>query len=175
MLPLNFQLPRWSLPTLLACSVSLGCSSLNYLGVALSNPPLTPISQLQQSQPEATVYLQGKVSNLAPFLDSGAYQLQDETGRIWVLTEQKLPFQGQKIAIEGQVTYQPIPVEGKDLGELYVLEVKQLDSQPQAQPPAPAPSPKQPEIPPPVQPPAQPQPSRQPPTQLDDDLFLPHK
>jgi hypothetical protein len=138
----------------------MGCSSVSYLEAALSNPPVTPIRDLPKQERGATVYVTGRVSNPAPFLDSGAYQLQDATGTVWVLTPERLPTQGTEVTIKGQVEYQSIPIGMQELGELYIREIEKsaLSSQPQNQPQSPSASP----------PPTPTQPST-------EDLFLPHK
>ena len=67
------------------------------------------IELLQQKQKiGAKVYLRGKVKSHAPFLGAGAYQLQDNTGSIWVFTTQPLPPLGQDLLIQGKVEYKSI-------------------------------------------------------------------
>ncbi len=114
----------------------LGCNRINSLGLAQT--PVTPINQLSQyqqpdqdTQTEDGIYLQGTVVDSAPFMDNGSYQLQDETGTVWVLTNGTLPKPGDAITIKGQVEYQSISIGDQDLGELYIVEVEQLDTQPQ--------------------------------------------
>lgn len=78
----------------------------------------------------STVSLQGTVARQAPLLDAHLYQLQDATGKIWVLSR-KPPLQpGQSIRIQGQVRYQPIEIGGQDLGEAYIEEQQQLQPDP---------------------------------------------
>ncbi len=110
----------------------IGCTPMNYLGLA--QPSITPIGDVspQPSTPTSSeadiVYLEGKVVDRAPFLDSGSYQLQDETGTIWVLTNSPLPQTGETVQITGKVTYQSISVGGQEVGELYILEVEKLEA-----------------------------------------------
>ncbi len=110
----------------------IGCTPVNYLGLA--QPSITPIGELSpQSSTESTaeeniIYLEGKVVDSAPFMESGSYQLQDQTGTVWVLTDGPLPETGDRIQITGKVTYQSIPIEGQDVGELYILEVEKLEA-----------------------------------------------
>lgn len=88
------------------------------------------IADIQQKpQPEANVSLKGKVQNRVPFLGTGAYQLQDNTGSIWVLTKQAIPQKGELILIKGLVRYKGITFKelvGQDLGEVYIEEIEQL-------------------------------------------------
>ncbi|ACK69067.1 conserved hypothetical protein [Gloeothece citriformis PCC 7424] len=122
----------------------IGCSALTHLGNALpfNTEPVTPIKELTQQNQGSTLYLQGKVTQEAPFLGGGAYQLQDTTGAVWVRTNQSLPQTGTQLMIKGQLDYQSIPVESKELGEIYILELEQVKTSPipssEPQPPKPA-------------------------------------
>lgn len=90
----------------------------------------TTIAQIQQKQElEAQVYLKGKVENRASFLGTAAYQLEDSTGKIWVVTKQAVPQPGEEIFIKGLVRYKSITIKqlaGKDLGEIYVEEIEKI-------------------------------------------------
>jgi hypothetical protein len=143
----------------------VGCTPLNYLGLA--QPNITPIGELSPQQTTETtseeqlIYLEGKVVDRAPFVDSGSYQLQDETGTVWVLTNGQLPQTGETVQITGKVTYQSIPMGNQDVGELYILEVEKR----QANTPSTTPA---------VQPVSDTQ--VKPPSKPDTDEFLlPHK
>ncbi|MCT7983166.1 hypothetical protein NG796_07655 [Laspinema sp. A4] len=106
-----------------------GCTNLLKSGVGV-----TDIERIQSDwQDQDTVYLKGTVENLAPFLESGAYQLQDDTGTIWVMTHSPLPNVGDRLVMKGQVTYQSIPIAGQELGEVYIKELEQLERESSAQ------------------------------------------
>ena len=94
------------------------------------------ISDVQEKrQVDSEVYLRGKVENRAPFVGNAAYQLQDGTGTIWVLTNQALPQLGDEVLLKGEVRYKSITLKelaGKDLGEVYVEEIEQLKRTPAA-------------------------------------------
>lgn len=92
----------------------------------------TDIGEIQQKRDvNSTVYLQGKVEKRAPFLGAGgAYQLQDATGSVWVITNKTLPNQGDEVSIKGSVNYESIPVAGLELGEVYIKEQEQLQRKP---------------------------------------------
>ncbi|BBA79427.1 nucleic acid-binding OB-fold tRNA/helicase-type [cyanobacterium endosymbiont of Rhopalodia gibberula] len=147
----------------------IGCNRLNFFRIA--QIPVTPINELiQYKQPkenpqtqEAVYYIEGTVVDHAPFMDNGSYKLQDDTGTVWVLTNGALPRPGDSITIKGQVEYQPISIGGQDLGELYILEVEQLETQPQTSDQ-------------PTQPLSSPQPESTSTPDLDvNELLLPHK
>lgn len=153
MIPFNSSLLRnLSLPFLI--STLIGCNSLGN-AFPFANQPVIPIEQIPQQQLDSTIYLQGKVRGQAPFLDSGAYQLQDHTGAVWVRTNQSIPQLGQEIAIKGQVEYQSIPVGAQEMGEFYILELEQVARQNPTSEPS--------------------QPANKPAKTPVEDLLLPHK
>jgi hypothetical protein len=114
---------------LLSCG-SLPMSQLN-LGMNVAS-----IGDIQQKrQVDAEVYLRGKVENRAPFVGNAAYQLQDGSGSIWVLTKQSLPQRGDEVLLKGNVRYKSITIQnlaGRDLGEVYIEEMEQLQRTPAA-------------------------------------------
>ncbi|MFB8798795.1 MAG: DNA-binding protein [Microcoleus sp.] len=112
---------------------SCGNSPMSQLNLGLN---VASIGEVQQKrQVDAEVYLRGKVENRAPFVGNAAYQLQDDTGSIWILTKQVLPQLGDEVLLKGAVRYKTIKLKdlaGKDLGEVYVEEIEQLKRTPAA-------------------------------------------
>ena len=154
-----------------------GCSTLSQWGIALSNSPIDSINEIGQTNSKKTIQIQGKVVGIAPLLNRGAYQLSDQTGTIWVLTNQALPETGEEVIVRGQLQYQSIPVGRQDLGEFYLVEVNQSPANAETA------SPINSEIEsgaPVFTPPAPPTPARNTPAKEapllnNEDLFLPHK
>ncbi|MBW4637362.1 MAG: DNA-binding protein [Gloeocapsa sp. UFS-A4-WI-NPMV-4B04] len=107
--------------------VKFGVSSIDFMyGTNITN-----ISDIKPQQDNnATVYLQGKVAHHVPLLGWQMYQLQDPSGKIWVLTDQKDLQLNDKVLIKGNVHYQSIPLAGKDFGEAYVRQQQQLEHTP---------------------------------------------
>ncbi|HEY9809449.1 MAG TPA: hypothetical protein V6D13_08905 [Halomicronema sp.] len=100
----------------------LGCGNLAQINMQVTN-----IADIRQNHTKySTIYLKGKVENQAPFLGTGAYQVRDETGSIWVFTTQVLPTKGDEILLKGEVQYKSIPLAGQDLGEVYIDELEQV-------------------------------------------------
>ena len=54
------------------------------------------ISDLQKQKTNFTVHLQGKTGALAPLAGLSAYELQDSTGKIWIVTKSASPAPGSK-------------------------------------------------------------------------------
>lgn len=116
------RLDRWSDQTGLVWWVVLlllvgvmGCG-----GTALSNmEPSKPIempgvdntvsvNRLKQVPQGAMVQLRGKVIHQAPLVGSTAYELQDDTGTVWVVSRSPLPALGTEVTIKAAVRYQQI-------------------------------------------------------------------
>jgi stress response protein SCP2 len=84
------------------------------------------ITQIQDLKPQqdngTTVYIQGKVEKRVPLLNQYAYQIDDSTGKIWVVTNQTGLGEGDQVVIKGKVRRQSIPLGGKEYGEVYIEE-----------------------------------------------------
>jgi hypothetical protein len=119
---LNQPWRRISLSLLLS-GLILSCSPLNPFGLAFQE--YVSINTLSQLSNQRVVYLKGIVVNLAPFLEGGAYQLQDATGAVWIKTDKPLPKKGTALTVKGELAYQAIFVGQDKLGESYVLEIEQ--------------------------------------------------
>ncbi|MEL6930029.1 MAG: hypothetical protein AAFO95_15510 [Cyanobacteria bacterium J06600_6] len=72
-----------------------------------------------------TISLQGKVVHVAPFLGNSAYQLEDSTGKIWVVTTQDPPQLARQVEIKGKIKYQSLPFDDRELGDFYLVELEQ--------------------------------------------------
>jgi hypothetical protein len=111
-------------------------SKLKYIslwGILLSSltacqPPLISIDQISSSKIGKTVYLTGKVEHLAPFIDNAAYQLEDTTGKIWVITSQSPPKLSQAVTIKGKIAYESLTFAEEELGDFYIVELEQSDT-----------------------------------------------
>ena len=70
----------------------------------------------------STVKLEGMVVDRVPLLDAAVYQLQDETGKIWILTPHSSLQPGERLLVTGTVRFESIPIEGQERGEAYIEE-----------------------------------------------------
>lgn len=78
------------------------------------------ISDLQKQKTNFTVHLQGKIGAQAPLAGLSAYELEDATGKIWVVTKSAPPAPGTEVKVVGKVRYQRILLNGKDQGSVYI-------------------------------------------------------
>ncbi|BAZ07118.1 hypothetical protein NIES3974_37810 [Calothrix sp. NIES-3974] len=111
----------------LTSTVMLGaCGSITGSGINMIGANVTPIrdlsSDLIPNQEQTTVYVQGKVIQRVPLVKKYAYQIDDNTGKIWVLTEQNNLKVNSQVVIKGQLRYQSISFEGQNFGEIYLEE-----------------------------------------------------
>lgn len=114
----------------LMISLNLNLTSCNFLNSA--NPfnskspiKIEAIAERKRSKP---IYIAGTVIKIAPLLRNNAYQVQDNTGKIWVITTEKLPSIGQNILIKCQIQSQNLSLDNQDLDKLYLVELEQLAS-----------------------------------------------
>ncbi|MEH1928352.1 hypothetical protein [Nostoc sp.] len=101
---------------------SLPSSGLNGVNLKIGTN-VTPIREIKPKlDNQAIVYIQGQVEKQAPLMKQWAYQINDSTGKIWVVTNQKNLAEGAQVVIKAKVRYRSIPLGGKELGEVYLEE-----------------------------------------------------
>ena len=88
----------------------------------LSSRPATAIDSLSESQVDKTIAVSGEVVQKAALLEGWMYQVRDETGSLWVLTNRAAPEVGEMATVEGAIRYEPIMVGEIDAGEVYLEE-----------------------------------------------------
>lgn len=88
----------------------------------LSSQPATAIDSLTDEQVDDTITVSGKISQRAAVLEGWLYQVQDETGSLWVLTDRDAPEVGDSVTVEGAVRYEPIVVDDINVSEFYLEE-----------------------------------------------------
>lgn len=111
----------------------VGCSSLSPTATLLSNGNGWRDRAIAMQKVNTNIDLgkvvvvQGKVIRQVPFLESGAYLLQGETGKIWIRTSASLPSKGTQVVVQGTLRYRQIDIEGQDLGKRYLQEEQRED------------------------------------------------
>lgn len=111
-----------------AIALLLGGLSSVAIGLLSSRDvPLRKVSELDKEKDvDSIVHLKGKVVKQIPFLELRAYELQDGTGSILVITKDDFPPLRKEISVKGKLEYESIPLAGQDAGELYVNEQERL-------------------------------------------------
>ncbi len=95
------------------------------LGVVLKVSNIQQASELSG----ASVWLQGKVGDRIPLIGQQIYQLEDETGRILVVTSDTALRSGDTVRIRGTLRFESIPISGREMGGIYIEELER-SSQP---------------------------------------------
>lgn len=73
----------------------------------------------------STIQLQGKVGDRIPLIKAQIYELQDNTGKIWVITTDRTLKTGDQVKIQGKIRIEPIPITDPEAREVYI-EQQQL-------------------------------------------------
>lgn len=128
------RLRRYGAIALGACLavVLLGCHGLAAIEPSTWGSEVqtvqTIVAEANRWQGELVV-LEGTVGDRAPFVEAQAYQLQDETGAVWVITGDLTIQEGDRLTIRGRVELEPIRLAGQDQSQIFVRETEQLDRQ----------------------------------------------
>ena len=99
--------------------VLVSLSGCNYWFSSHTNP--FEITQIARKKSGSSIYIAGKVIRTIPLVNNGAYQIQDSTGIIWVLTTRTLPKVGENISVKGQIRLQELPFAQT---EIYLQEIE---------------------------------------------------
>lgn len=102
-------------------------SLVSLLGLVACESKFTPLAEVKRQQShQDEIYVEGIVRDRVPLLKRGAYQLQDETGTIWVITQQSLPESGQAVTIQAKIKSKSIVLHKQLSQEVYLQEVQRL-------------------------------------------------
>ena len=80
-----------------------------------SKTTISKISQQPNRYQDKQVGLIGTVTNSYGVLGNGVYELDDGTGRIWVVTTRGVPSRGSRIGVSGHV-YSGLEFRGRNYG-----------------------------------------------------------
>lgn len=95
----------------------------------LTGQSVVRIDSLKSDQADQTVAIAGNITQRVALLEGWLYQVQDETGSVWVVARGSEPEIGQVALIEGTVRYEAIVVDSIDAGEIYLEEQAYLPSE----------------------------------------------
>ncbi len=117
---------RWIVLGLLMTLVSCGGQAASESGGGSSTgeivpPKNTSIQAVQKTgDRNSVVTVKGVVGDRVPILEGTVYELQDSTGKIWILTQKQPPEPGQELTITGTLRFKSIPLNGQEQGSVYV-------------------------------------------------------
>jgi hypothetical protein len=104
----------------------LGSDLRHWLSAAPGLGWLDPITQITETRDLPTgqeVSLEGRVRQHLPLLEQSLYELEDDTGTIWVVSADSPPPVGESLTIRAVIRYESILVAGQDMGESYAEEL----------------------------------------------------
>ena len=97
----------------------------NLINFGLASPDTTKIEEIKNHPDlKTTIKVKGTIKKIIPLLGRKAYEISDQTGSVWVITEQKIPAVGEVVSIEGILKYQDILIDGENLKEFYLQQVE---------------------------------------------------
>jgi hypothetical protein len=109
------------------CLGAIGCSSSPNLPAASNNmlSVLEPGEKVKANEVnrkrDRVVQVQGQIKAQAPLMGGKrAYEVQDETGSIWFVTDRTLSAPGSQVSIQGKVKFQKIEIAGQDQSTTYI-------------------------------------------------------
>ena len=111
---MDVRFSQFSYPVILAVLLNLSSCAGPSFGEVIK------ISAIQRQNIDAVVNLSGRVTTRAPLLGQQAYEIQDDTGEIWVLTTADAPALGMAVQVRGKVRYASILLAGKEQGSVYI-------------------------------------------------------
>lgn len=135
-----FSVSRFGLGVLL-CVGFIGCNgspelqskSGNVLSV-LDMGAATKIREVQKNNVNQVVRLRGKIGSQAPLMGGQvAYELRDDTGSVWIVTQEKLPASGTQIGVQGQVRVKKMSIAGQEQTSVYIEQRGSVEILPASQ------------------------------------------
>ena len=66
---------------------------------------ISEINERPQQYKDKQVSVKGKVVETLsiPFVQKGLYQMDDGSGKIWVMSQERIPSRGEKVVVKGEV------------------------------------------------------------------------
>jgi len=66
---------------------------------------ISEINDRPQEYKDKQVSIKGKVIETLsiPFVQKGLYQMDDGSGKIWIVSQKRVPFRGEKVIVKGKV------------------------------------------------------------------------
>ncbi len=88
----------------------------------LANRSVMAIDSITAEQDDKTVAIAGEVTQRSAVLEGWLYELSDDSGGLWILSNNSTPEIGERANVQGVVRYEPIVVGEVDAGDVYLQE-----------------------------------------------------
>lgn len=100
--------------------------SVRLPSIRLANRSVVSIADVTEAQTDKTVAIAGTIEQRAAVLEGWLYKVSDDSGSLWVLSENSTPEAGPEVGkavtVEGVVRYEEIVVGEIDAGSVYLQE-----------------------------------------------------
>jgi hypothetical protein len=103
MLSSHRYLPLFCVSLLLVISLSACGDNPAQTWSALDPSGATKIAELAPKSEGSAVVVKGKVLSIAPMVKHAAYEVQDESGVIWVFTQRRPPHRYAQVKVHGVI------------------------------------------------------------------------
>lgn len=114
----------WYLSTFIAFIFLIISGCNRFINVGWAESDFTPIEEIISSE-EKTIRIQGIVTESVPLLNHIAYQVKDNTGSIWVLTNEVFNV-GQEVTVQGILKSEEIIIDGQNFSSIYLENIQEL-------------------------------------------------
>lgn len=108
----------------------VGCTNL--INFTFASSDISPIEEIKISENiTERAKIQGKISRIVPLAGLTVYKLEDETGKIWVVSDRTLGQIDEVVIVEGNLKYKDITIDNDEWGDFYLYhsqESKTIDN-----------------------------------------------
>lgn len=88
----------------------------------LANRSVVDIGSITADKDDKTVAIAGTVAQRSALLEGWLYEIRDDSGSLWVMSDSSTPEVGEAATVQGVVRYEPIVVGDIDAGSVYLQE-----------------------------------------------------
>lgn len=90
----------------------------------MASPEIVEINEIQNHNSTETLKIEGTVVKIIPLLDRKGVEIKDQTGSIWVVTNNNdIPKVGDRISLEGVLKQKDITIGEETFKEYYLQQV----------------------------------------------------
>ncbi|AFZ46305.1 hypothetical protein Cyast_0325 [Cyanobacterium stanieri PCC 7202] len=100
-----------------------GCGYLIHGGFAGENQVTIEEIKTSADSENKSVKIEGNVTQVIPLVNGYAFEIEDNTGSIWVMTTGEKPEVGQKISTQATVNREEIMIAEQDMSSFYLQEI----------------------------------------------------
>lgn len=103
-------------------SIRIPMAGLTVLFFMTGCAPTVPIADISTQPIGQSIQVRGKVVTVAPMINQSAYEIQDDRGSLWILSQKQPPKLETDVTVTGKVKFESIQVDGQELAERYLEE-----------------------------------------------------